>query len=170
MKHLAIALLVAAAGLTGCKTYVNIPPQAGDIASHDANSKTVRDVMVTAAAAAMAERSIEGPYQVVLPEGTSALTYAAVAARLGDQASYNMDGPSPETPVLEVQQVRIRAAVAEVDLARPVGPDRSELVTAYLDWSPAGGWAADRLRVWRTFNPSTHRVTIDAMAPVPVAP
>lgn len=150
----------------GCTPYVNIPAQKGDLAFHSPNKQSVREIMVAAGRAAIADRPIEGTFYVTLPEGTSILTHEAVVSRISENAAYSKDGAPAEGAVLAIRQIRIRAAVGEVDILRPVAADRSEFITVYMTYDPVAKWAVDRIRVWRTFDPSREDPISDDFAPV----
>lgn len=164
MRWIAVCLLIAT--LTACTPYVNIPPQGGDLAFHSPNKQTVRAIEIAAGRAALADRPIEGAFTITLPEGTSILTYEAVVPQISENASYVPPGQSPSGPVLAIKQIRIRAAVGEVDIFRPIAPDRSEFITVYLTYDPMAKWAVDRIRVWRTFDPSRENPIAADSAPV----
>lgn len=84
---------VLMAALAGCSTYVNIPPQTGDMAGNNPNVDGVVEVQ-TVALRAMVERTlITGPFKLILPAGTTAETYAAIDKELGGKAVY--DAPPP---------------------------------------------------------------------------
>jgi hypothetical protein len=139
---------------TGCATYVNIPPHPGDVAVHNPNEENVQNVMVAAARAALAERSIDGPFQVVLPPGTLPTTYDAVLPRIHSKATWSPDGPREGQATVEIRELRIRGSSAEVDVIRPWDPKEpagyQQLLTVELSWDPAAKWQADRVVGWRT--------------------
>ena len=153
MKNMTVVLSLAALmlSLAACQPYVNIPPQEADTASHDPNGKAVREVLSLAITAAIEDAGITSPVQVMLPPNTNKLTYAAVLDGIGDQAVSPFDDEmSQQTQgVVSAKGVRIRAARAEVDVARPVGDGVNQLVTVYLKWEVLGGWRAQRVHVWR---------------------
>ncbi len=161
-----ISLLALALLAVGCTPYVNIPPHKGDIAFHSPNKQTVREIEVVAGKAALVDRPIDGPFQIVLPDGSSILTYEAVVPRISDSATYTKDGTLSGGPVLAIKQIRIRAATGEVDVIRPVAQDRSEFITVYLTYDPMAKWAVDRIRVWKTFDPSREDPIAGSLAPV----
>lgn len=161
-----ISLLVLTVLAVGCTPYVNIPSQPGDIAFHSPNKQTVRVIEVVAGKAALTDRPIEGTFQIVLPEGTSILTYEAVVPKISEIATYTKDGSLGNDPVLAIKQIRIRGGNAEVDIIRPVAQDRSEFITVYLTYDPMAKWAVDRIRVWRTFDPSREDPIAGSIAPV----
>ena len=147
-------LCVAVFFLAGCSTtYVNIPEHPEDVASHDPNVKSVQEVSVVAVRAVLADQSIDGSYQLMLPQGTSAATYTLVAPQLGEQVRWSAEGAALGLPVIDVHQLRIRGWVAQADVVRQVDPRQSgsvkQLVTVDLEWSPGLGWHATRLHVWR---------------------
>jgi hypothetical protein len=161
-----ISLLILAVLAAGCTPYVNIPPHGGDMAFHSPNKQTVREIEAVAGRAAVENRPIEGTFQVVLPEGSSVLTYEAVVPRISENAIYTTDGSVGELPVLAIKQIRIRASVGEVDIVRPVAQDRSEFITVYLGYDPMAKWGVDRIRVWRTFDPRREDPIAGSIAPV----
>ncbi|MAX24665.1 MAG: hypothetical protein CMJ19_09195 [Phycisphaeraceae bacterium] len=148
------ALLLITVGLSACTPYVNIPGQKGDtLATHNPNSKTIQEAVVAALQAVITYRPVEGPYQVILPQGTDPATYAKLLPQLGDQAMWSSDGVRQNMPVYEVKGIRIRGYEGEVDIVRPaVGlPDgrTEQLVTVDLKYYITGGWSHVRLRVWK---------------------
>lgn len=137
----------------GCATYVNIPPHPGDLAAHDPNLETVQQVCRAALQAVLEDQPIEGPYQFVLPAGSSPVTYEKTAVALGHQARWKVEGTETDLPVLEVRQVRIRGWVAQADVIRPLNPQDpkgpQQMVTVDLQWDAGRGWYARRLYLWR---------------------
>lgn len=134
----------------GCQTYVNIPKQDADTASHDPNGKTVRTVVTKALRYAIDEAGITEPVQIMLPANTEKLTYANVVENLGEQAVSPFEEDVPNLAgIVFAKGIRIRGTEGEVDIARPVGDGVDQLVTVYLDWQPLKGWEAFRLHVWR---------------------
>jgi hypothetical protein len=119
MKLLGLALLGLALLCGACTPYVNIPPNAGDVASHDPNRQTVQEVIVAAARAALAESPIDQPFHVILPAGTLPLIYDQMLPRISPHAVWSSRGAPEGEPFLEIRQVRIRGSNAEVDLIRP---------------------------------------------------
>ncbi len=134
----------------GCQPYVNIPPQEKDTASHNPNGRTVRTVLALAVQATLDDGGITGPVQIMFPEDTDKLTYAQIISAIGDQAvSPFEEDVTPVVGIVYAKGVRIRAARAEVDVARPAGQGMDQLVTVYLSWKPLSGWHADRVHTWR---------------------
>jgi hypothetical protein len=149
MQRTATYLLILAAGLTmtGCTTWVNIPPQGNELAVHSANDLVVREVMVASLAGALQTYPPQGQYVIVLPEGASLETYNDVLTHLPEGAGRVADEQGL-LPVYEVGRVAVRGFEADVDVvwSSARGPD--EAVTVYLkrDWD---GWYVTRKRVWR---------------------
>ncbi|MFA9477813.1 hypothetical protein ACERK3_05835 [Phycisphaerales bacterium AB-hyl4] len=136
--------------LTGCaQTYVNIPAQAGDVASHDPNSSNVRDIQVQAIRVVLRDRPLESPIGIILPEGTEPLFTAAVASDLGEGVYALTDLEGSPASVIEVDQIRIRGTSAEVDVIRPRGTEGRQTVTVYLTRTPFVGWSVERTRAWQ---------------------
>lgn len=146
---LSMTLILACLTLTSCQTYVNIPKQSADTANHNPNGKTVREVMVYAIHTAMLDGGIDGPVQIMLPEGTSKLTYTYVANAIGDQAVLPDDQAVPVEGIVFAKGVRIRGNDGEVDIIRPAGDGVDQLITVYMTWKPVGGWHSNSVRVWR---------------------
>ncbi len=145
-----VALAIIGLLVFGCQTYVNIPKQDSDTASHDPNGKTVRTVIAKAVRYAIDEAGITEPVQVMLPANTEKLTYANVLETIGDQAVSPFEEDVPDIAgIVFAKGIRIRGTQGEVDIARPVGDGVDQLVTVYLDWQPLKGWEAFRLHVWR---------------------
>lgn len=140
--------------MTGCHPYVNIPPQAGDIASHRVDTESVRQVSVLAIKAVYQDRPTVGPYTLVLAEGSSWATYQTALKTLGEFATLDS---GPKVPILEVRELRIRADKAEVDVVRPADdfdPHRlGRQITVYLNWDPFAGWMVTRLHHWQSTVP-----------------
>lgn len=128
--------------------YVNIPSQAGDVASANPNSKLVREVQIQALAAVIEREDPETPVRIELPEGSDGLTYAAVASRLGEDVVTPADEVEVGT-TLGVEQIRIRGWDAQVDVLKPTSGDVRQIVTVYLRNAPTAGWTVERMRTWR---------------------
>lgn len=163
-----VFLIGALAWLGGCATgsYVNIPPQKGDMALHDPNTRSVRAVVVEAINKSLEDRPIKQTFQVVLPAGTKPETYAHVLPKISEYAMWSSVGEATGVPQMVVQQIRIRSFEAEVDLLRPIyldSPQASrQTVTVYLQFEPMAGWYATRLKEWR----STEEVLSAPQTPV----
>ena len=153
IKLLFLPFILSAAALAGCATYVNIPPQAGDLARHDPNLENVFHVQKQAMQAVLDDQAPQGPYQLILPDDTKPTTYDALAAQLEPQADWSSEGPMERHVQIHVSKVRIRSWRAQVDIVRPSdlaildGP--AQLVTVYLKWDPLAGWHVRRFQPWR---------------------
>lgn len=144
-------LLIPLVLLSGCggPTYVNIPAQKGDLARHDPNSDVVRGVVAEAVSGLLLEKSLPTPVAVVLPEGSSVLSHADVARRVGEGTVSIHDEEVEPASVVEAREVRIRGNSAAVDLIAPGRGGINQLTTVYMEWAPFGGWKAERLRTWQ---------------------
>lgn len=146
-------LVLGCLALAGCGIYANVPPQTGDIATHDPNHPTIQKVMAIALRAVMEEQPLSGEYTVVLPPGTLPETYNGILPHVGRGATWSSGGNAPIPPVVEVKQVRVRGEKAEVDVVRPSSGGAGEgppmLVTAKLTYDLIGGWNVRTLRLWR---------------------
>ncbi len=154
-RTLSIAAAVVLALSAGCSTYVNIPPIEGDVAAHDTNESSVRQLMAAAGAAVLQERPIPGKFVVVLPRGTRPETYDYVLPRISSNAVWSSGGPTGDEPTIEIRQIRIRGSNAEADVIRPLvagepGTTR-QLVTVDLEWNFfEPHWLVQQVRVWHT--------------------
>lgn len=149
---LAIGLLVLAA-LGGCSTYINVPPQGGDVARNDPNLPTVREIEIKALQGMFSEDPIETPYQIILPHGTSAAHYNVLLGQLDDDhAMWSIKGPRDGVAHIIFRQIRVRGWYAQVDIVRPTsfrqadGP--RQLATVWLQWYPGTGWTFKRIYLW----------------------
>jgi len=160
---LAAFALTASLLATGCATYVNIPSREGDVAVHDPNEGAVQRVEIAAGRAAIAERRGEGQFQVVLPRGTSPLTYDQVLPKISPDAVHFKDGPREGVAVVEIREIRIRGMDAEADVVRPwdlADPSGySQVLTVEMKWDPVGLWQVVRVTGWRTDVDSALRTT-----------
>ncbi len=169
---------VLLAALAACTppTYINIPPEKGDVALSNPNAGNVQQIIVASVRRVLEHDPLGKPYELRLPEGTTPETYALVVTQLGADALVPSDVPSVTVgedgkvvqgsrttptpggsgggdslgrfPTVEVRSIRMRAARGQVDVVRPSMSGRS-LVTVYLDWEAGFGWAAGRVRAWR---------------------
>jgi hypothetical protein len=141
-------ILVAATGCSG--TYVNIPHQAGDLASQDPNSARVRDLLTKATKDVIRTHNLPSPVQLNMPEATSNETHAVVASNIGGViAPGAQTQPEPATTI-NVIAIRIRGTEGEVDFRAPTraGSDVKTLITAYADWAMFSNWTIQRTKVW----------------------
>lgn len=178
-----LALCVLMVG--GCATYVNIPPQPGDVALHDPNSSTVREVVLEGLRACIEEHAMHGRFRVVLPAGATPTFYDQIVTNLSPNATWAdleqgaaaKGASGAGVPALVVKQVRIRGAAAQVDIARPLFTggvhNAAQLVTVVMSWDLLTGWGTDRVRVWQGEEEPMHvgiHVDVDADANVDVQP
>ena len=153
-KSISILFLgVLAIVSVGCTTYVNIPAQTGDLASHNPNDLTVRTVLGEAISNVVKTYPFEGSFAILLPEHTTDTTYREIASMVGSQALWPGDPTRSDLPTLEVRRVAIRRQEARVDIIRPTDHDQPEsrlqLITVSLHWHPMKGWLVQRLTPWR---------------------
>ena len=160
---LVLCVMCAAATMGGCATYVNIPPQSGDVAWHDPNGKTATQVVAAALQAVAAEDPGTGPYLVALPEGTLTETYQAVLVEIDDSNMRAHEGVDVGLGTFEIKQVRVRGWNAAVDVLYRPGLDELDpserLTTAYLKWSLIDGWTTASVRRWHAATVSTMEMT-----------
>lgn len=157
-----VTVLILAAALVGCQgpAYVNIPPQKGDVASHNPNGRTVRAVVVAVIDAVIQQTPLDGPVALGLPEGAEMLTYEAVADLVASEVVPAPPADEAEAGTmarLSVTQVRVRGNRAEVDAVRAAPGADEQLVTATASWDPFGGWHVERIRPWRIPVPDAAR-------------
>jgi hypothetical protein len=159
----------------GCATYyVNIPPQAGDIANHDPNHKTVLEVETVAIKAVVDKWRLKQPFTVKALADTEPRFYFEMMPRISRK--YAMADQIEGTLMIEVRQLYIRGSSARVDLVRSIsGPvpgrppqpmtadvpggaeagadpeqdfTRPTVVTVELHQAAFGGWTAKRIKPW----------------------
>ncbi|MEM8782273.1 MAG: hypothetical protein AAGE65_05380 [Planctomycetota bacterium] len=145
-----VLLIATAAGLAGCTgpTYINIPPQRGDLARDSPNGGDVVDIMSKSLAAAIEAEGVPGVYEVLLPEGASQQTYQEVVLRLGGGAITPDTLREAPVPSVAVAGVRVRGKAAEVDIVRP-SPTGRAAVMVELEWYVGEDWAVTRVRPLR---------------------
>src|SRR5690606_28065860 len=95
-----------------------------------------------------------GTYQVILPNGSTPMTYDDVIRMAGDQFTWaDAKGSNNVVDQLEVRSIRIRGFSASVDIIRSSQPGDPQaprqLVTVYLKNYIIGGWGTQSVRVWR---------------------
>lgn len=95
------ATVVLVATLGGCAAYVNVPAIGGDtVAAHETNWRYVADAMAVGANAVVVDRPINRPFLVVLPKGSTVLTYNRVLPQLGANATWlGPDAAGEASPV-----------------------------------------------------------------------
>jgi len=153
--------------LTGCgQVYVNIPPAAGDMATHDPNDKTARQVQVAALRGVLAEYPSDGTVRVTLPEGTTKLHYATMLPKVSESAIGPDDAGDAATD-LHVRAIRVRGKSGEVDVVRDTGDQKGQVITVRLSWQPMDEWKADQLRSWSAITDDTLRTAKSAQNPAP---
>lgn len=149
--------------ISGCSSYVNLPAQPGDMASHNPNDATVRDVVGEALSAVVKQYPFEGTFAILLPEKTTADTYEVITTKAGKNAVWPGNKSRNELPVLEVKRVQVRSQAARVDITRPVGTGlasgEEQVVTVDLKWNPFRGWVAQRVQPWRMSVDNAMRVS-----------
>jgi len=160
-------VLVLGLGLAslGCATYVNIPSQAGDVASHNPNDRNVLAVEAQALEAFARHLQLSQPFMVRTLPDTESLRHLAMLPYISEVASPEVvDG----APLIEVRQLYIRGLRARVDLVYtpawsaaadtqtssgvvPYGDTGagSRVVTAYLKLDTFTGWQVTRMKTWR---------------------
>ena len=171
---LGLAMLVTI-GACGPMPWVNIPAQQGDVAINNPNYNTALTVAAHAIRAAERRNSIDEPYIVLLPEGTSAESYAKVLRRLGhERARSAWEGHEEGMPVVEVARIEIRArnARAEVlmpkSLEDPQGPRMQ--ATVRMKRPALSDWRTDWVRTWEFAVPALDLDRFDEFKPEPDEP
>lgn len=179
----AIALLISLFTFSGCSTYVNIPPQTGDMAGNDPNVVDVVTVQAKALRAVIEDRPSKMKYVFMLPPGSNTQSYRHVSEELGDLATHGMSLPDGnkassdaiKPPPAEVRQVMIRGWTAQIDIVRPSDPNVTgstlQLVTVYFKWQFFDGWYVQRLHAWHIpVDAALNRSRLEAETETPVGP
>lgn len=187
VKHVsAFALFISLIAFTGCSTYVNIPPQTGDVAGNDPNVIDVVTVQAKALKAVIEDRpSTRMKYMFFLPPGSNTQSYAVVQEELGDLATHGLklpdassipvEGDVVKPPPAQVRQVMVRGWTAQIDIVRPSDPNVPgtplQLVTAYLKWHFFDGWYVQRLHAWHIpVDSALQRSRLEADTETPTGP
>jgi hypothetical protein len=150
---LCLAVPVVSLVLGGCASWVNIPAESGDMASHDPNLKTVLNLELQAVRGVNDSLDPSDAPFVILPKGTAPAGYEGLVPQVAPRASWSTGAPPTGALVLEVRQVRVRGTYAQADVIRPAtaaqpeGP--REVVTVYLHYDMVFGWHVERMRPWR---------------------
>jgi len=183
-----VALLAFITTFTGCSTYVNIPPQTGDVAGNDPNVLDVVTVQAMAIRAVIEDRPSKRKYVFMLPPGSNTTSYRQVEEELGDLATHglslpdansansaNVEGQAVKPPPVEVRQVMIRGWTSQIDIIRPSDPNTSgtplQLVTVYLKWQFFDGWTVQRMHAWHIpVDAALNRSRLEADTETPVGP
>ena len=155
-----IGITISVLVMIGCTTYVNIPPQPGDVAVHDDDDDTVREVITESLRTVIQQRSIQGPVAIKLPDGRIRRHFIRTTMdTTGLIDVWPVDAQAPDDPDmtgnaigLEVRQIRIRGWSAGVDVLMRLDPQQlhtqDQLVTVDLQWHAMHGWVVDRTRFW----------------------
>ncbi len=146
--HFAIALLTVSltACLSGCASYVNIPPQPGDTAIHKPDLVPVPELMADALTWATARHPVEPPFAVNLPADTPRVTYTNVVKRGTRGRGVPMSEDVEHLPTYHIAQVRIRGTRAQVDIILPKGQEAA--ATTVTLRSTVSGWRIQDARTW----------------------
>ena len=146
----------------GCATYVNIPGQIGDVASHNPNDRNVLAVEAQALRAFAESLQLNQPFMVRTLSDTESRRHLSMLSHVSEHASPEV---IDRAPLIEVRQLYIRGLRARVDLVySPAGTSteegaiavgyaasgtRSSVVTAYLKLDTFAGWQVTRIKTWR---------------------
>jgi hypothetical protein len=142
------ALLAAVICLGGCATYVNIPAQHGDLASHNPNDVNVKDVEIAAIRYALdRNRVVEQPVALMLPAGTSDRGFEWIVSKL-DAPVHRYGSAPPDALLYRVAQVQVRALRAQVDIVQPGPAGSRQLLSTYLK-RDLEGWYVYRDYLWQ---------------------
>jgi len=147
MNHRRFFMLACLAALTGCASYVNIPPDSSDdIAINAINAPPTPGVLHTALGYVLIEHPApQTPYGVRLPVEAKESTWGKV---LGDrQGALPYSQIPPGAPVYDVRSIRIRGADAWVDIVVPQTIDNRPLVEVRLEGF-VSGWRVSSVRRW----------------------
>ncbi len=140
---LALSLLVTAS-LTGCTTWATYPPIEG--AAQIGHPKLEPTPTILADALRYThERHGEGELVFNLPEGAPVDLYAILQRRLRDARPMREGDES----AIHVQQIRIRANTAEVDLIYPQEGGYHALATLHMRQRFLASYRVTSTRLWR---------------------
>lgn len=142
-----VAMLACFAALTGCASYVNIPPDSSeDIAINAINAPPTPGLLHTALGYVLIEHPApQTPYGVRLPVEASESTWSKVLADRPGALPFSQI--TPGAPVYDVRSIRIRGADAWVDIVIPQTIDNRPLVEVRLE-GRVSGWRVTSVRHW----------------------
>lgn len=141
------AIVGLALFMGGCTTYINIPEQRGDVASHDINDGTAVAVVAVAMKHVLDRFSPNQQYGLTLPGNPTRETYSAITNSLRPGISAIVDDKG-NTPTFAVKQVIVRGWSAQIDVVEPTQYSTSQLISVYLSHD-ISGWYVARSRIWR---------------------
>lgn len=146
--RLAVPLALAAA-LTGCASYVNIPPDSSeDIAISAINAPPTPGLLHAALDYVIIEHPApQTPYGIRLPVEASESTWSKVLAGRQDAVAFSQ--LQQGAPLYDVRSIRIRGADAWVDIVVPQAIDNRPLVEVRLE-GLISGWRVTSVRHWST--------------------
>ena len=149
--YLAVATVALFTG--GCATWVNIPAETGDVAGHDPNISTVLKIELQSLRTLTEEIDPDAKVVVLLPPGSTPVSYEQVVPKVGPKASWSTTPPAPAALVLDMRQVRVRGSYAQVDAVQPASPTQPEgpkqLTTVYLHYDIVAGWHVTSVHHWQ---------------------
>lgn len=147
MHRLAPATLAISAALSGCASYVNIPPDSGsDIAINAIDAPPTPGLLSASLDYVVREYPPPGrPYGVRLPVEAGESTWRKVVG--GREGALPWHAMPQGAPVYDVRSVRIRGRDAWVDITVPHTIDNRPVVEVRLQGALAG-WKVVSVRRW----------------------
>ncbi len=144
-----VATFACLAALSGCASYVNIPPDSSeDIAINAINAPPTPGILHTALDYVLIEHPApQTPYGIRLPVEASESTWRKILA--DRQGAVAFSQVAQGAPVYDVRSIRIRGADAWVDIVVPQTIDNRPLVEVRLEGF-VSGWRVSSVRHWST--------------------
>jgi len=151
MTSLSLLIALTLASFPGCASpYVNIPHEAGDVASENPNTENIRDLLAKSCNEVIRTNNLEGPIALDLPDETNKKTHRIVAGNVRGAISPGAETRPEPKATLRIVGVRTRGLNGEVDIRAPTRPGSSArpLHTVYADWALFSHWSVQEVRVW----------------------
>ena len=166
-RLLLVSVLAVLASSFGCTTYVNIPPQANDVASHNPNQGSVLAVQRQALSAVVDYYKIDQPFTISPLPKTAPSFCLTMARNVNCNATVDRIAGAPE---IEIKRLHIRGWNAQVDIVHHgsqivesdlAGTDLQgdqvstelennsrQAITVSLQYQMFSGWRTKRVKVW----------------------
>ncbi len=141
------AIFMLTLALTGCASYVNIPPDSNeDIAINAINAPPTPGLIAAALDYVLIIRPApQKPYAIRLPVEAGESTWGKVLANRDGAMAWSQSAPA--VPVYDVRSIRIRGSDAWVDVVVPQAADGRPLAEVRLEGNVMG-WKVTSVRHW----------------------
>lgn len=146
-------LLFCALG-AGCVGYANYPSIDGAVERTDPNTAPMSDLMIESIKWTAQRYPVKGDYAINFPDGLLRKRTLQLMDRIDDPRAHPLTEETAHLPIYHVARIRIRGAMADVDILRPVGDLRGPegaMVHQAITLRLRGGmraWHVESSRAW----------------------